>query len=239
MAAFSYAVRPPPLAVTYCPVGTLRPDPRNARTHPKQQIDQIVASIRQFGFVNPILADPDGRIIAGHGRLVAAKAMGLAEVPTICIPGLSETQKRALRIADNKIALGAGWDLDVLKMELAELGSLDLDFDLSVTGFSTGELDVILNGSTDPDDEVIPEVPASPQTRLGDIWLLGEHRVGCGDGRDLDFVRRVVGEPAAIDAAFLDPPYNVRISDMRMRWGVTGNSRWRPVKWTRRSSERS
>jgi hypothetical protein len=94
---------------------------------------------------------------------------GLAEVPTIYIPGLSEAQKRALRIADNKIALGAGWDLDVLKMELAELGSLDLDFDLSVTGFSTGELDVILNGSTDPDDEVIPKVPASPRTRLGDM----------------------------------------------------------------------
>src|SRR5215471_21418733 len=125
---------------------------------------------------------------------------------------LSETQKRALRIADNKIALGAGWDLDVLKLELAELGSLDLDFDLSVTGFSTGELDVILNGSADPDDEVIPEVPASPRTRLGDIWILGEHRVGCGDARDLDFVRRLVGEQAAIDAAFLDPPYNVRIS---------------------------
>jgi DNA modification methylase len=212
MAGSSDAARPSALAVTYCAVGALRPDPRNARTHPKQQIDQIVASIRQFGFVNPILADPDGRIIAGHGRLMAAKAMGLAEVPTIYIPGLSETQKRALRIADNKIALGAGWDLDVLKMELAELGSLDLDFDLSVTGFSTGELDVILNGSTDSDDEVIPEVPASPRTRLGDIWILGEHRVGCGDARDLDFVRRVVGEQAAIDAAFLDPPYNVRIS---------------------------
>jgi DNA modification methylase len=202
----------PPLAVTYRPVGTLRPDPRNARTHPKQQVDQIVASIRQFGFVNPILADPDGRIIAGHGRLMAAKAMGLAEVPTIHIQGLSETQKRALRIADNKIALGAGWNLDVLKVELAELGSLDLEFDLSVTGFSTGELDVILNGSADPDDEVIPEVPASPRTRLGDIWILGEHRVGCGDARDLDFVRRLVGDEAAIDTAFLDPPYNVRIS---------------------------
>jgi DNA modification methylase len=212
MSAFSDAARPPPLAITHCPVGTLRPDPRNARTHPKQQINQIVASIQAFGFVNPILADPDGRIIAGHGRLMAAKAMGLTEVPTIYIPGLSETQKRALRIADNKIALGAGWDLDVLKMELAELGTLDLDFDLSVTGFSTGELDVIMKGSADPDDEVIPEVPASPRTRMGDIWILGEHRVGCGDARDLDFVRRLIGDEAAIDAAFLDPPYNVRIS---------------------------
>jgi hypothetical protein len=200
----------PPLAVTYRAVDTLRPDPRNARTHPKQQIDQIVASIRQFGFVNPILADPDGRIIAGHGRLMAAKAMGLAEVPVIYIQGLSETQKRALRIADNKIALGAGWDLDVLKLELAEMGS-SLDFDLSVTGFSIGELDIILNDSADPDDELIPEAPASPRTRLGDIWILGEHRVGCGDARDPDFVRRLVGEEATVDMAFLDPPYNVRI----------------------------
>jgi ParB-like chromosome segregation protein Spo0J len=123
----------PPIAVTYRPVTTLRPDPRNARTHSKSQIDQIVASIRQFGFVNPILADIEGRIIAGHGRLLAAKAMGLSEVPTIHIDGLSEAQKRALRIADNKIALGAGWDIDILKAELAELGSMDLDFDLSVT----------------------------------------------------------------------------------------------------------
>ena len=210
MTASSDAV--PSLAVTYRPIGTLRPDPRNARTHPKQQVDQIVASIRQFGFVNPILTDPDGRIIAGHGRLMAAKAMGLAEVPTIYIHGLSEAQKRALRIADNKIALGAGWDLDVLKVELAELGSLDLGFNLSVTGFSTGELDIILNGTADPDDELIPAAPASPQTRVGDIWILGEHRVGCGDARDLDFVRRLVGEEAAVDAAFLDPPYNVQIS---------------------------
>src|SRR5262249_31892162 len=186
------------------------------------------------------LADPDGRIIAGHGRLMAAKAMGLAEVPTIYIPGLSEAQKRALRIADNKIALGASWDVDALKMELTELGALDLDFDLSVTGFSTGELDVILNGSADPDDEVIPEVPASPRTRLGDIWILGEHRVGCGDARDLDFVRRLVGEQAAIDAAF----FWIRLTtcgfpDMRIPWGATGNLRWLPLKWTRRSSERS
>ena len=202
----------PPIAVTYRPVTTLRPDPRNARTHSKSQIDQIVASIRQFGFVNPILAEIEGRIIAGHGRLLAAKAMGLSEVPTIHIDGLSEAQKRALRIADNKIALGAGWDIDILKAELAELGSMDLDFDLSVTGFSTGELDVILNGCADPDDDVVPESPLLPRTRQGDIWILGEHRVGCGDARDLDFVRRLVGDGAAIDTAFLDPPYNVRIS---------------------------
>jgi hypothetical protein len=189
----------------------LRPDPRNARTHSKRQINQIVASVREFGFINPILADPEGRVIAGHGRLMAAKAMGLSEVPTIYIHGLSEAQKRALRIADNKIALGAGWDIDILKSELVELGSLDLEFDLSVTGFSTGELEIILNGRSDRDDDV-PKAPASPRTRHGDIWILGEHRVGCGDPHDVDFVRRLVGEDAFVDAAFLDPPYDVRSS---------------------------
>ena len=229
----------PPLAVTYRPVDALRPDPRNARTHPKSQVDQIVASIRQFGFVNPILADPDGRVIAGHGRLKAAKAMGLAEVPTIHIRGLSETQKRALRIADNKIALGAGWDVDILKLELAELGSIDLDFDLSVTGFSTGELDVILNGSADPDDEVIPDAPASPRTKLGDIWILGEHRVGCGDARDLDFVRRLIGEKRSSMPRFWIRLTMCGFPDMRMPSAATANSRWLPAKWTRRSSGRS
>lgn len=145
-----------PLAVTYRPVDTILPDPRNARTHPKRQVEQIVVSIRTFGFTNPILIDPDGAVIAGHGRLLAAKAMALAEVPTIILEGLSDAQKRALRLADNKIALNAGWDLDILKLELAELAVLDVDLDLSVTGFSPGEIDVALAGTPDPDDEVIP-----------------------------------------------------------------------------------
>lgn len=198
-----------PLAVTYRATDSLIPDPRNARTHPKRQIDQIVASIRSFGFINPILIDPEDRIIAGHGRLRAAKALDLAEVPTVALAGLSDTQKRALRLADNKIALGAGWDIDLLKVELAELAVLDVD--LSVTGFSTGEIDVVLEDAPDPDDEVIPALPNAPRTQPGDIWVLGEHRVGCGDGRDLAFLRSVIGaEP--VDSAFLDPPYNVRIN---------------------------
>ena len=201
-----------PLAVIYRPVDTLVPSRRNARTHPKRQLDQIVASIREFGFTNPILIDPDGAVIAGHGRLLAAKAMALAEVPTIILEGLSETQKRALRLADNKIALGAGWDVDLLKLELAELSTLDVEFDLSVTGFSTGEIDVALKGSPDPDDEAIPAVPKTPRTRPGDFWILGDHRVGCGDGRDVAFLQAVIGEGTSIDAAFLDPPYNVRIN---------------------------
>jgi hypothetical protein len=193
------------LALTYRAVGDLIPDPRNARTHPKRQIEQLRASIEAFGFTNPILADTEGRIIAGHGRLQAARAMGLAEVPTIILSGLSEAQKRALRIADNKIALNAGWDLEILQKELSELASIDVDIDPALTGFSTGEIDVILSAS-DPDDEVIPPVPATPRTRPGDIWILGEHRVGCGDGRDPEYLQRVIGEGARVDAAFLDPP---------------------------------
>jgi hypothetical protein len=198
------------LALTYRPVGDLIPDPHNARTHPKRQIEQLRASIETFGFTNPILADPEGRIIAGHGRLQAAKAIGLAEVPTIILSGLSEMQKRALRIADNKIALNAGWDLEILQKELGELASIDVDIDPTLTGYSTGEIDVILSAS-DPDDEVVPPVPETPKTRPGDIWILGEHRVGCGDGRDAEFLQRIIGEGARVDAAFLDPPYNVRI----------------------------
>jgi hypothetical protein len=201
-----------PLSVTYRATASLKPDPRNARTHSKRQVEQIVASIREFGFTNPILLDPEGVLIAGHGRLLAAKSMGMAEVPTIELVGLNDAQKRALRLADNKIALGAGWDLDLLKVELAELSALDVDMDLTVTGFSTGELDVLLGSNEDPDDDLVPPVPANPRTKAGDIWILGDHRIGCGDSREIDFLQQVVGEGAKIDAAFLDPPYNVRIS---------------------------
>ena len=142
---------------------------------------------------------------------MAARATGLAEVPVITLSGLSEIQKRALRIADNKIALNAGWDLEILQQELGELASIDVDIDPTLTGFSTGEIDVILSSPGDPDDEVIPPVPATPRTKPGDIWILGEHRVGCGDGRDAGFLQRVIGNGARVDAAFLDPPYNVKI----------------------------
>src|SRR4029077_15573351 len=199
------------LAVTYRAISDLIPDPRNARTHPKRQIEQLKKSIEAFGFTNPVLADPEGHIIAGHGRLQAARAMGLSEIPTIILSGLSETQKRALRIADNKIALNAGWDLEILQQELGELASLDVDIDATLTGFSTGEIDVILHSADDPDDEVIPPVPTTPRTKPGDIWILGDHRLGCGDGRDAAFLQRLIGDGARVDAAFLDPPYNVRI----------------------------
>src|ERR1700687_5239469 len=163
------AALPSRLTVTYRPAGDLIPDPRNARTDPKRQIDQIRASIEAFGFPNPTLADPEGHIIAGHGRLQAARLMGLAELPVITLSGLSETQKRTLRIADNKIALNASWDLEILQLEFGELGSIDVDIDPTLTGFSTGEIDVILTSPVDPGDEVIHPVPFPPHTKLCDI----------------------------------------------------------------------
>ncbi len=200
------------LQVVYKAPGDLTPDPRNARTHSRKQVTQIVQSITAFGFTNPILADPEGNLIAGHGRLRAAKEIGLEKVPVITLDGLTEPQKRALRLADNKIALNAGWDTEILKLELADLSMPDIDIDLGLTGFSPGEIDVVLSETEDPDDEVIPAVPENPRVMPGDIWQLGEHRIGCGDGRDAAFLRAIVGEGSAIDCAFLDPPYNVKIN---------------------------
>src|SRR5262245_15686502 len=167
------------LAITYRSPASLRPDPRNARTHPKRQIEQIKASITAFGFTNPILVDTECQVIAGHGRLLAAKALGLAEVPVIEIAGLSEAQIRTLRIADNKIALNAGWDLELLQKELMELSAIDVAIDPTLSGFSVGEIDVLLDRGDDPDDEAIPAIPTTPRTKSGDIWILGEHRIGC------------------------------------------------------------
>lgn len=190
----------------------LKPDPNNARTHSARQVEQICASIRAFGFTNPILVTPDLSVIAGHGRLQAAKKMGLAEVPTIVVEGLSEMQVRALRIADNKIALNAGWDTDLLKIELQAIVVGELNFETEALGFSTGEIDVILSkAANDPQEEVIPAVPQTAISRPGDIWVLGDHRIGCGDGRDVAFLQAVIGDGAKVDAAFLDPPYNVKI----------------------------
>ena len=200
------------LELVYKPLCELTPHPRNARTHSKRQVEQIAASILKFGFANPILADSEGNLIAGHGRLRAARQLGLEQVPVITLTGLSEPQKKALRLADNKIALNAGWDTEILQLELAELSVPEIDVDLTLTGFSVGEIDVLLDESKDPDDEVIPAVPKQSGVQTGDIWQLGEHRIGCGDGRDVAFLRKVVGEGAAIDGAFLDPPYNVKIN---------------------------
>jgi len=206
-------VAPRPLCISYLPIAALKPDPCNARTHPKRQVEQIAASIRAFGFANPVLVDGEGNVIAGHGRLLAARSIGLVEVPTIALGALSEGEKRALRLADNKIALGSGWDRALLKAELAELAALDFGMDLTITGFSTSEIGVLMAPGGDADDDVaVSEVPPRPRACVGDIWTLGAHRIGCGDARDEAFVRAVVGE-GAVDAVFLDLPPELRTGD--------------------------
>ena len=199
------------MQIDYRLLADVIPYVQNARLHPSKQIKQLKASIKANGFTNPILVDKAGVIIAGHGRLIAARELGLETVPVIELEGLTPAQVRALRLADNKIALNSGWDVDLLRLELGELVSGEIDIDFEATGFSNGEIDILLNPAADPDDETIPEVRTTPRTSLGDIWELGEHRVGCGDGRDSGFVREVIGGWGQVDCCFLDPPYNVAI----------------------------
>lgn len=205
--------QPRSLVMTYRLLAELKPDPTNPRTHPSKQIEQLRKNIEKFGFTNPVLCDEGGVIIAGHGRLQAAKQIGLLSVPAITLFGLTTAEKKALRIADNKIALGSAWDLDLLQAQFIDIQAEILDFDLELTGFSVGEVDVILaeKPSVKSADDDFPAVPSTARSKLGDIWLLGPHRIGCGDCRDVAFLQRVIGMDTQVNAAFLDPPYNVSI----------------------------
>ena len=189
-------------------VADLIPFARNSRTHSDEQIAQIAASIREFGWTNPILIDGKNTIIAGHGRLAAARKLDLAEVPAIVLDHLDEAQKRALVIADNKLALNAGWDMDLLSSELAGLG--EEGFDLSLLGFNEDELAKLLvektEGLVDPDE--IPEPPADPISVLGDVWVMGKHRIVCGDSTDADTVAKCLNGVAP-HLMVTDPPYGV------------------------------
>lgn len=187
----------------------LIPFAKNSRTHSADQVAQIAASIKEFGFTNPVLIDADGGIIAGHGRVMAARKLKLKEVPCIRLGHLTDAQKRAYVIADNKLALNAGWDDEMLKLELGDLK--ELNFDLSLTGFSTDEINALLTpdvveGLTDED--AVPEVPEEPITRLGDVWILGNHRLMCGDSTSVDAVA-ILCKESAVDMLLTDPPYNV------------------------------
>jgi site-specific DNA-methyltransferase (adenine-specific) len=190
-------------------VGELIPFAKNSRTHDDAQVAQIAASIKEFGFTNPILIDEQSGIIAGHGRLLAARKLQLSEVPCIRLSHLSDAQKRAYVIADNKLALNAGWDDEMLALELGDLK--DMEFDLSLTGFSTDEINALLTptvveGLTDED--AVPEVPENPVTKLGDVWVLGKHRLMCGDSTSVDAAVTLCKE-SAVDMLLTDPPYNV------------------------------
>ena len=194
---------------------SLTPQETNPRTHSKKQIRQIAASIEKFGFLNPALVDRDGGIVAGHGRIEAAKQLGLKTVPTICLENLTDAEIRAYVIADNRLAELAGWDNELLAIELQGLSSLDLDFDVTVTGFETPEIDMLIsslnpNEDDDPDDELPPVDDGPAITRPGDIWRIGNHHLICGDASQSDtYVRLLDG--AAAQMIFTDPPYNVPI----------------------------
>lgn len=200
------------LNVIYRKTDDLVPYVGNARTHSVKQIAQIAASIQQFGFTNPVLIDEDGGIVAGHGRVAAACQLGLAEVPTIALAHLSAAERRAYVIADNRLAELAGWDREILALEFKALSELDLDFDLEVTGFETAELDVLLDGEFDTDvDNTVPVIaPEAAVTQPGDVWMLGHHRLFCGDAQRRETYEQVMGDEKA-QAVFTDPPYNVKI----------------------------
>lgn len=181
------------LTIQYKKIEQLIPYARNSRTHSDAQVAQIAASIKEFGWTNPVLMDGDNGIIAGHGRVLAARVLGQTEIPTIELSHMTDIQKRAYVIADNKLALNAGWDEEVLGLEITELK--EFGFNLDLTGFSTDEIEALLapagtEGLTDED--AVPEVPEAPVTVLGDVWLLGKHRVMCGDSTSIDAVDKLM-----------------------------------------------
>lgn len=208
------------MEIIYKKVDELIPYVNNARTHSKEQINQICASINEFGFTNPILIDEKGMIIAGHGRLMASKKLKMEEVPCIELKGLTEAQKKAYIIADNKMALNAGWDEELLKLELENLK--ELDFDLDLTGFDTSELDAILDSEderevVEDDFDVEASIPEEPKAKLGDIYQLGSHFLMCGDSTSKEDVAKLMNGVKA-DMVFTDPPYGYEYqSNMRTK----------------------
>ena len=189
-------------------VSALVPYARNARTHSEEQVAQIAASIREWGWTVPVLVDEDGGLIAGHGRVLAARKLGIADVPVMVAAGWTEAQKRAYVLAENKLALNAGGEAELLALELTDLQAFD--FDLGITGFSDDELAALTadktEGLTDPDE--VPEAPASPVAKPGDIWLLGKHRLVCGDSTDADTVAKALNGVTP-HLMVTDPPYGV------------------------------
>lgn len=202
--------------VEYLNTTSLTPRPNNARTHSKKQVRQIAEAITKFGFTNPILIDEQNCMLAGHGRVEAAKLLGMETVPCIRLDYMTEAEKRAYVIADNKLAMNAGWDEDLLAIELGALGEMDLDFDLEITGFDTAEIDLIIDGAdqapaTDPKEEIVPALNSvARRCEPGDIWQLGRHRLMCTDARNPMTIRLLMAGAKA-DMIFTDPPYNVAI----------------------------
>jgi DNA modification methylase len=227
------------MSVQAISISQVKPNSRNSRTHSAKQIRQIANSILAFGFTNPLLASEDGELIAGHGRYQAAKLLGLASVPVIVVAGLSPAKKRALAIADNKIAENAGWDRERLAIEIPELaGLLSAEgLDVSILGFEPVEIDQLQTDfeeeSADPQDSIEPSwFDMAPVSQLGDLWVLGNHRLMCADARRASDVSELMTSCRA-DLAFLDPPYNVRIS------GAVGRGKTKHSEFAMASGEMS
>jgi DNA modification methylase len=207
--------------IRWLPINALKPHPRNARTHSKAQIQQIANSIERFGWTSPIVADEEGYILAGHGRHEAAKHRKLSKVPVIVVSGLNDGEKRALMLADNKIASNAGYDRARLASELGELAILlpELNLNLEITGFATAEIDNLISdlgdAGSDPSDK-LPPIDPSPVTRSMDLWRLGDHRLLCGDATDAKSFRSLMGGKQA-NLVFSDPPYNVKMAKVQGR----------------------
>jgi hypothetical protein len=224
------------LKIEQTPIHALKPQDRNARTHSKRQIQQIADSMKRFGFTHPILTDDNLQILAGHGRLEAAKLLGMTAIPSIRLSHMSETEKRAYVIADNAIALKAGWDREILAIELQ--GLIDLGFEVELTGFEPAEIDLIIGDwqetSAEPaseNDQPVAPSEGLPTSRLGDLWILGAHRLLCGDARSSEAYKKLLG-PDRADLVFTDPPYNVPIEDMYPASGALNieSLRWLPAR---------
>jgi ParB-like chromosome segregation protein Spo0J len=218
------------------PVNRLTPYKGNARTHSRKQVRQIADSIKRFGFTNPVLIDEGGGIIAGHGRVEAARLLGLTGVPTLRLSHLSETEKRAYILADNRLAEKAGWDREILAIELQ--GLINLDFDVELTGFDMGEIDIILDDADEakreaagPEDEVPDPLPGPAVGQRGDVWVLGRHRLVCGDALD-DAVYELLLDGEKAKFVFTDPPYNVPVDGH-----VCGRGRFRHREFVMASGE--
>jgi len=201
--------------IEWLSVETLIPYAKNARTHSDEQVAQIAGSIKEFGFNNPVLVDKDNSIIAGHGRLMAARKLGMDKVPVVQLEHMTEAQRKAYVLADNRIALNSGWDTGMLSLELQDLKD---DIDLSLLGFDADELDALLNPIVETDgltdEDAVPDVPEEPKTKLGDIYILGNHRLMCGDSTSIDAVEKLM-DGNSVDMVYTDPPYGISI--------VTGN----------------
>ena len=204
-------------------VETLIPYAKNARTHSDEQVAQIAGSIKEFGFNNPVLVDKDNSVIAGHGRLMAARKLGMDKVPVVQLGHMTEAQRKAYVLADNRIALNSGWDTGMLSLELQDLKD---DIDLSLLGFDPDELDALLNPIEETegltDEDAVPNVPDEPKTKLGDIYILGNHRLMCGDSTSITDVEKLMdGNP--VDLIFTDPPYNVAFNGRSGKHDVIKN----------------